>query len=231
MWHILIVLAYAIVVYAAHRQWRDERFHALYLSTTREHPVDVSVLFADLVGFTTFAERADPADLTDMLSTFYAMATPLVAQRFGGEVEKFAGDAIMATFNRRGDQPDHAVRAARAGLELQRQVGSVAATHPGWPRLRVGVNTGSRAGDGRARLPRVRGRGRHHQRRRPAPEQRRLWAACSSGPRPTGGYLRTPPRRNGRSSASRARTSPLTRTCCTRFRPEASAASERTASS
>ena len=50
-----------------------------------------------------------------MLSTYYGLATPLISQRFGGEVEKFMGDAIMATFNIHGDQPDHALRAARAG--------------------------------------------------------------------------------------------------------------------
>jgi len=67
---------------------------------------------------------------------------PLISRGFGGEVEKFIGDAIMVTFNSRGDQPDHAVRAARAGLELQHQMGLLAARHPGWPKLRVGVNTG-----------------------------------------------------------------------------------------
>jgi adenylate cyclase len=77
-----------------------------------------------------------------MLSTCYGMAAPLISRGFGGEVEKFIGDAIMVTFNSRGDQPDHAVRAARAGLELQHQMGLLAARHPGWPKLRVGVNTG-----------------------------------------------------------------------------------------
>jgi class 3 adenylate cyclase len=48
----------------------------------------------------------------------------------------------MATFNRRSDQPDHAVRAARAGLELQRQIAAVAAERPDWSRERVGINTG-----------------------------------------------------------------------------------------
>ena len=77
-----------------------------------------------------------------MLSAYYGMATPLIVQAFGGDVDKFIGDAIMATFNTRGDQPDHASRAARAGLELQRQMRLLAADHPEWPRLRVGVNSG-----------------------------------------------------------------------------------------
>jgi adenylate cyclase len=48
----------------------------------------------------------------------------------------------MVTFNTRGDQPDHPVRAAAAGLALQAELGRLAEAHPGWPRLRVGVNTG-----------------------------------------------------------------------------------------
>jgi class 3 adenylate cyclase len=77
-----------------------------------------------------------------MLSAYYGTATPLITETFGGDVEKFIGDAIMATFNSRGDQPDHAARAARAGLELQRQMRRLEADHPEWPRLRVGVNSG-----------------------------------------------------------------------------------------
>jgi class 3 adenylate cyclase len=141
-WHGLIVTAYVVILFAARHQWQEERFHSLYLATTRERSQEVSVLFADLAGFTTFAEQAEPAEVGAMLSTYFQLATPLISRRFGGEVEKFMGDAIMATFNRRGDQPDHAVRAARAGLELQRQMAAVAAEHPNWPRLRVGINTG-----------------------------------------------------------------------------------------
>jgi class 3 adenylate cyclase len=141
-WHALIVTAYLIVLFAARSQWREERFRHLYLPATRERAQDVSVLFADLEGFTTFTERSSPAEVSTMLSGYYGMATPLVSEVFGGEVEKFIGDALMATFNTRGDQPDHAARAARAALELQRRMRGVAERHPEWPRLRVGVNTG-----------------------------------------------------------------------------------------
>jgi adenylate cyclase len=48
----------------------------------------------------------------------------------------------VATFNGRGDQPDHALRASRAALGLQRVVTALADEHPGWPRLRIGVNSG-----------------------------------------------------------------------------------------
>jgi adenylate cyclase len=77
-----------------------------------------------------------------MLNTYYAAAAPLITRRFGGEVEKFIGDGMMATFNSRGDQPDHAVRATGAALALQRELSAIADANPGWPRLRVGVNSG-----------------------------------------------------------------------------------------
>jgi len=142
VWHALIVTAYAVVTYAAHRQWHEERFRGLYLPTTRQRVQSVSVLFSDLAGFTAFAERAKPAEAARVLDTYYAAAAPLITRRFGGEVEKFMGDGIMATFNSRGDAPDHAVRAAGAALALQRELTAIADANPGWPRLRVGVNSG-----------------------------------------------------------------------------------------
>src|SRR3712207_689076 len=52
------------------------------------------------------------------------------------------GDGMMATFNSQGDQPNHAVRAAGAALALQRALIRLAKAKPGWPQLRVGVNSG-----------------------------------------------------------------------------------------
>jgi class 3 adenylate cyclase len=141
-WHGLVVLAYLIIGFAARREWRDERFRHLYLPTTRNREQDVSVLFSDLAGFTSFSERSAPGEVAELLSSYYGVAAPLISREFGGEVEKFMGDGMMATFNSRGDQPDHAVRAAGAGLALQRALGRIANRHSGWPRPRVGVNTG-----------------------------------------------------------------------------------------
>ena len=141
-WHGLIVLAYLIIGFAARREWRDERFRALYLPTTRERRQDVSVLFGDLQGFTSFSERSAEAEVAAVLNAYWGTAAPLLARRFGAVVEKFIGDGIVATFNSRGDQPDHALRAARAALALQDAVGALADEHPGWPRLRIGVNSG-----------------------------------------------------------------------------------------
>jgi class 3 adenylate cyclase len=103
---------------------------------------DVSVLFADLEGFTSFSEGCSgPAEVVEMLNEYWAHAVPAVAEE-GGMVERFAGDAVMVVFNAAEDQPDHAVRAARAGLGLQRAAAKLGERHPGWPRFRVGVNSG-----------------------------------------------------------------------------------------
>jgi adenylate cyclase len=141
-WHTLIVLAYAIIGFAAHREWREDRFRHLYLPTTRHRSQDVSVLFSDLAGFTSFSERSSGDEVAALLSSYYEVAAPLISRRFHGEVEKFMGDGMMATFNSRGDLPDHAECASRAALALQAEIGQLADQHPGWPRLRVGVNSG-----------------------------------------------------------------------------------------
>lgn len=57
-------------------------------------------------------------------------------------MDRIIGDALMVTFNKRGDQPDHAQRAAEAGLALQGAAAVVQDAHPNWPRFRVGINTG-----------------------------------------------------------------------------------------
>ncbi|MFZ1992800.1 MAG: adenylate/guanylate cyclase domain-containing protein [Solirubrobacteraceae bacterium] len=142
-WHVLILLAYATIGFAAHREWREDRFRHLYLPTTRHRSQDVSVLFSDLAGFTSFSERSSGDEVAALLSTYYETAAPLISRRFRGDIEKFMGDGMMATFNSRGDQPDHALRAARAALALQAEIGQLAEQHPGWPRLRVGVNSGN----------------------------------------------------------------------------------------
>jgi adenylate cyclase len=159
-WHGLIVSAYLAIGFAVRREWRDERFRHLYLPTTRERHQEISVLFGDLVGFTRFAERSTPAEVAAVLNAYWGITAPLVTRRFGGEVEKFIGDGMVAVFNTRGDQPDHAVRAARAALALQLELAALARKHPEWPPMRVGVNSGEAmlrevGGDGHVAYPLV----------------------------------------------------------------------------
>ena len=103
---------------------------------------DVTVLFADLQGFTAFSERHKPAEVLAMLNEYWAKTVPVVLGGHGGMIERFAGDAIMVVFNAAADQPDHPLRAARAGLALQEAADELATGDPDRPRFRVGINTG-----------------------------------------------------------------------------------------
>lgn len=136
-WHVLMLAAVALVAYAANREWPEERYADLYLDETREGRATVTVLFADLAGFTSFSEGRAPAEVTRMLNTYFDAVVPVV-QEHGGQVDRLIGDAVMAVFEGAGQE----VAAARAGLAFQRAAGDVAARQPEWPRFRVGINTG-----------------------------------------------------------------------------------------
>jgi len=105
------------------------------------HEREVSVLFADLSGFTAFAEGRSASEVVEMLNTYWGAVVPTVVDREGGLIERFAGDAVLAVFNALGDQPDHAARAVRAAIAI-RDASSDVQVHDDWPRFRVGVNTG-----------------------------------------------------------------------------------------
>src|SRR5437764_310466 len=102
----------------------------------------VTVLFADLVGFTTRSEQMDPEDVRAMLSPYYLrLRTEL--ERFGGTVEKFIGDAVMAVFGAplaHEDDPERAVRAALAIRDAIAEMNEADARLG--LNLRIGVNTG-----------------------------------------------------------------------------------------
>jgi adenylate cyclase len=80
---------------------------------------EVTVLFADLEGFTGYAEQVAPTVAIAMLNAYWAAAVPELLSE-GATIERFAGDGVMAVFNAVGDQSDHAERAARAATGLLR---------------------------------------------------------------------------------------------------------------
>lgn len=82
-WHLLMLSAFIVIAYAARTDWHEERFSALYLNETRSGAKDVSVVLADLAGFTSFSERHDPADVAGMLNTYFERIVPLM-ERAGG---------------------------------------------------------------------------------------------------------------------------------------------------
>ena len=101
----------------------------------RERKV-VTVLFADLVGFTARAEKLDPEDVEAILRPYHERLRSEL-RRFGGTVEKFIGDAVMALFGApvaHEDDPERAVRAALAIRDWAREEGEV--------QVRIAVNTG-----------------------------------------------------------------------------------------
>jgi class 3 adenylate cyclase len=102
----------------------------------------VSVLFADLVGFTARAERLDPEDVQAILTPYYARLRDEI-EAFGGSVEKFIGDAVVGVFGApiaHGDDPERAVRAA---LQIRDAVEEMNEASPELDlQVRMAVNTG-----------------------------------------------------------------------------------------
>ncbi|MET7402794.1 adenylate/guanylate cyclase domain-containing protein [Dactylosporangium sp. NPDC005572] len=103
----------------------------------------ISVLFVDLIDFTPYVERADPELVRELQQSFFSTAREVIGQ-YGGVVEKYIGDAVMALFGAPVATETDAVRCVRAGLELQRVLTRYASTGEGERalRFRVGVATG-----------------------------------------------------------------------------------------
>jgi class 3 adenylate cyclase len=95
----------------------------------------VTVLFADVTGSTALGERLDPEALRNVMSRYFEVAR-VILERHGATVEKFIGDAVMAVFGVPAVHEDDALRAARAALELRRDVAELGIE------LRIGINTG-----------------------------------------------------------------------------------------
>jgi class 3 adenylate cyclase/tetratricopeptide (TPR) repeat protein len=102
----------------------------------------VSVLFVDLVGFTAASEQADPEDVRARLRPYHARVKQEI-ERFGGTVEKFVGDAVMAVFGAPVSREDDAERAVNAALRILDALVELNVEHPGLElSVRGAVNTG-----------------------------------------------------------------------------------------
>src|SRR5262245_3389732 len=102
----------------------------------------VSVLFVDLVGFTAASEDADPEDVRARIRPYHARVRQEI-ERYGGTVEKFIGDAVMAVFGAPLAHEDDAERAVRAGLRILEAIEELNETDPELSlQVRIGVNTG-----------------------------------------------------------------------------------------
>src|SRR5213594_478998 len=106
------------------------------MSELRQERKVVTVLFADLVGFTARSEQLDPEDVAAVLRPYHERLRSEL-ERFGGTVEKFIGDAVMALFGApvaHEDDPERAVRAALAIRDWAREEGEL--------EVRIGITTG-----------------------------------------------------------------------------------------
>ncbi len=105
----------------------------------------MSVLFVDLVGYTSLAESWDPSDVRDLLGHYFDAARAIV-DRYGGTIEKFIGDAVMAVWGTPVAREDDAERTVRAALELVDTVASLGSTVRALElRARAGIVTGQAA--------------------------------------------------------------------------------------
>ncbi len=104
-----------------------------------------TVMFSDLAGFTTFSEKMDPEELVKILNTYLTEMTNIIFDN-DGMLDKYEGDAIMAVFGAPVDIGNHALKACRAALHMQRRLHLMrkAWEQRGWPALhqRIGINTG-----------------------------------------------------------------------------------------
>jgi adenylate cyclase len=106
---------------------------------------EVSVLFADICGFTSMSETMSPSAVSLVLNDYLSRMTDVIF-RYEGTLDKYIGDAIMAVFGAPLDMPDHAQRAIRAALEMQERLAEWNAERKeGSPelRIRIGINSGN----------------------------------------------------------------------------------------
>ncbi len=104
----------------------------------------VSVLFADLVGFTALSDERDPEAVREFLDGYFGLARERIG-RYGGTIEKFIGDAVMAVWGTPVAHEDDAERAVRAALDLVDAIGALRAPDGSSVRVRAGVLTGEAA--------------------------------------------------------------------------------------
>ncbi len=104
---------------------------------------EVSVLFADISGFTRLSEKMSPSAVAVLLNGYLSRMTDVIF-KYEGTLDKYMGDGIMAVFGAPLDMDDHAERSIRTALEMQEQLAEWNAERPEGPelRIRIGINSG-----------------------------------------------------------------------------------------
>jgi adenylate cyclase len=117
----------------------ESQWAALGAAEVRE----VTVLFADIVGFTSMAEKMTPSAVSLLLNDYLSRMTEVIF-KYEGTLDKYIGDAIMAVFGAPLDMADHPCRAIRAALEMRERLEEWNAERREGPlvRFRIGINSG-----------------------------------------------------------------------------------------
>ena len=104
---------------------------------------DVTVMFCDIVGFTTMCEHAKPQEISDMLNDFFGRMGEVIFEH-DGTLDKFIGDCILSVFGAPFEQADHAVRAVGAAVAMRRELVRANAERPDKVpiRMRISMNSG-----------------------------------------------------------------------------------------
>jgi len=111
-------------------------------SSVQEERKIVTILFCDLVGFIAASEAADPEDVRSRIRPYHASLRREL-EGYGGTVEKFVGDAVMAVFGAPTPHEDDAERAVRAGLRILEVIKELNEADPALSlQVRIGINTG-----------------------------------------------------------------------------------------
>ncbi|MFN0071973.1 MAG: adenylate/guanylate cyclase domain-containing protein [Chloroflexota bacterium] len=97
---------------------------------------EITVLFADLRGFTSISERFSPEEVVSILNSYLACTTDIILNH-GGTLDKFLGDGVLALFNAPLDQEQHALAAVQVAMEIQSRIRSLAPA--GGPRITCGI--------------------------------------------------------------------------------------------
>jgi adenylate cyclase len=103
----------------------------------------VTVMFADLEGFTSLSEMAEPEQLLQVLNAYHTFMAEIVIY-YGGTIDKFLGDGLMALYNTPVEQKDHIARAVKTALHIQDELYWFNERNPANPRMKInfGIHTG-----------------------------------------------------------------------------------------
>jgi adenylate cyclase len=121
------------------------------------HRREATALFADLRGFTTFSDQAEPEEVLNLLREYHGAMGRLIVE-YGGTLEHFAGDGMMVFFNDPVPQPDHVERAVRMAVAMREMFGGLSAK---WARLGFELGLGIGIATGYATLGRIGFEGRY----------------------------------------------------------------------